>query len=290
MPKKDLMTIRVTIMSIGGRGANVMERIAAMSLPGVRLVGVGARGKTFDRLVLREKIELSGRGITEKQFEIKAVVEQTDILFLLGNVAGEESAAQCDEVAKIARKCGALTFFVGAFPFAFEGRPKLRIAEDNVAMLNQSVDGVLTVDGGRLLAAGTNAQDALTKTDQVVASMIRNIVDLVMKFGVVNVDFSDLKTTVENAGEIFFNAVTVPRAEISTVASKLLSETALRQSARKLTRALYVIYGSADLLMEEISLIGQKIVECTSDDARIIFGVVAEGEREDGVKVVLIGA
>ena len=60
MPKKDLMTIRVTIMSVGGRGANVMERIAAGSLPGVRLVAVGARGKTFDRLRLEEKIELTG--------------------------------------------------------------------------------------------------------------------------------------------------------------------------------------------------------------------------------------
>ncbi|MEI6511231.1 MAG: hypothetical protein WCO25_04280 [Candidatus Uhrbacteria bacterium] len=69
-----------------------------------------------------------------------------------------------------------------------------------------------------------------------------------------------------------------------------MSDTCLRQSARKLSRALYVVYGSEDLLMEEINLIGQKIAECTGEDARIIFGVVAEGEREDGVRVVLVGA
>ena len=81
-----------------------------------------------------------------------------------------------------------------------------------------------------------------------------------------------------------------------------MSDTCLRQSARKLSRALYVVYGSEDLLMEEISLIGQKIGECTGEDARIIFGVVVtavgrdpasggtEGERENGVRVVLVGA
>lgn len=304
MPKTENLPIRITIMSVGGRGANVMERIAQLKLPGVRLVGVGAKGKIFDRLFLEEKIELQssvmkhGQEISEdsarqkildRQDAISPVIQNTDILFLLGNVAGEESAIHCDEVAKMARKHKILTFFVGAMPFNFEGKPKLQLAEKNIAMLKNNIDGVLTIDSDKLLVSNANAQDTLTKTDQMVALMIENIVDLVMKFGIVNVDFSDLKSTVEKAGEVFFNSITVPRTEIDTIGKHLFSQTCLRQSVRQLEKALYVIYGGADLLMEEISSIGKQIAEFTSEDARIIFGVVGEDKQSD-IKVVLIGA
>lgn len=305
MPKNEGLPIRITIMSVGGRGANVMERLTGLKIPNVRLVGVGAKGKTFDRLLLKEKIELQSttfkqgqevsedsirQKIVDRQSEISSIVEKTDILFLLGNVAGEESVIQCDEVAKLARKFNVLSFFVGAMPFVFEGKPKLKLAAKNIAMLRNQIDGVLTIDSDKLLSSNANAQDTLTKTDQMVASMIENIVDLVMKFGIVNVDFSDLKSTVEKAGEVFFNTISVPRTDIDTIGKRLFSETCLNQTVRQLQKALYVVYGGTDLLMEEISSIGQRIAEHTSEDARIIFGVVGEGRKNDDIKVVLIGA
>lgn len=305
MPNKDNSPIRITIMSVGGRGANVMERIAQLKLPGVRLVGVGAKGKTFDRLFLEEKIELKtsvvkhGQDVSEEscrqkivdqQDAIESVIRETDILFLLGNFAGEESAIQCHEIGKMARKYHILSFFVGAMPFSFEGKPKLVLAKKNLEMLKDQIDGVLTIDSDKLLASDANAQDTLTKTDQTVALMIENIVDLVMKFGIVNVDYSDLKTTVEKAGEVYFNSISTSRSDIDSIGKRLFSETCLNQSVRQLQKALYVIYGGKDLLMEEISLIGQKIAEHTSEDARIIFGVVGEDGAHNEIKVVLIGA
>lgn len=305
MPSKEKSEIKITIMSVGGRGANVMERLVRMKLPGVRLVGVGAKGKTFDRLYLEDKIELQKsvvkqgeepsedsirQKVTDQQDAINNVMQETDILFLLGNVSGEESPIQCHEIGKMAQKYHVLSFFVGAMPFSFEGKPKLVLAKKNIELLKDQIDGVLTIDSDKLLASNANAQDTLTKTDQTVALMIENIVDLVMKFGIVNVDYSDLKTTVENAGEVFFNSISVQRSDIDSIGKRLFSETCLNQSVRQLQKVLYVIYGGKDLLMEEISSVGQKIAEYASEDARIIFGVVGEDGANNEIKVVLIGA
>lgn len=301
MSKKSDTPINIAIMAVGGRGANVMERLVQTSPPDVKLVAIGARGKTFDRLVLKDKIELSGsdsaitedgirQKISDHQAEIQAIFEKTNILFLLGNSTGTESAVLCDEIVKHARAKGVLSFFIGATPFAFEGRVKQKLAEQNLAMLNNSVDGVLTIDSEKFFAANTSAQDALTKVDQTVVSMIEAIIDLVKKCGVVNVDFADLQSTVEKAGAVFFNTISVPRADISTIGKRLFSETCLQQSVKQLQKALYVIYGGADILMEEVSAIGKMITDVVGDDARIIFGVTDEGERRDELKVVFIGA
>lgn len=296
MPKKSETPINITIMSVGGRGANVMERLTHIALPSIRLVAVGSKGKIFDALTLKEKIELSEskedarEKIVEHQTEIQGILEKTDILFLLGNSSGAESAILCDEIAKQARAQNVLSFFIGATPFGFEGKVKQNLSEKNLAMLNASVDGVLTIESEKFFASNTTVQDSLTKVDQTIVGMIGAIVDLVKECGLVNVDFADLKSTVENAGAVFFNSISVPRADIETIGKRLFSETCLRQSVRQLQKALYVIYGGADLLMEEVSAIGKMIADAAGDDARIIFGVTDEKRRSDDVRVVLIGA
>lgn len=300
MKKQSDQILNITIMSVGGRGANVMERLSKLKLPSVRLVAVGAKGKTFDRLILNEKIELQlassadensvRQKIQDRASEIRGVVEKTDILFLIGNLAGEESAIQCSEISRMAKKSNILTFFCGATPFVFEGKQKIKLANQNRAMLEQEIDGVLVIDADKLLASDTNAQDALTKTDQMVALVIENIVDLIMKFGVVNVDFADLKSTIENAGAVFFNSVSVSRTNLEALDKQLFVDTPLSYSINELSKALYVVYGGADLLMDEINSIGQKIVARTNEDARVIFGVVNDEKATNVIRVVLIGA
>ena len=304
MPKNTKLPINITIMSVGGRGGNVLERLGDLDSKGIKRVAVGTSGKVFNRLVVVDKIELPndkrlqsssfdevtvGELIDTKRAEINSVLQNTDVLFLLGNVSSQTSAAECCKLASMAQDKGTLVFFLGTLPFAFEGVSKQSFALKNKELLEEHIDGVLIVDSNKLLNNELSASDALTKTDQIIAEMVQELTDVVLKFGVINVDFADIKTTIAKAGELFFNTVVGDPSEPQSIVDRLFSKTILMDRVNRLGRALYVIYADKNVSMEEISALGTIIQNKVDQTARIIFGLVNEENMENKMKVVLIG-
>ena len=298
-------TINIKIISVGSRGCNVLERLNNLSEQAVKLCAVSVAGKVFNRLKIKDKIELPcdfnleqnqdiektvKQIVLEKQKEIGRLIDKTDIVFLISNLADKISVIQAKEIARLFKKNEVLTFFIGIAPFPFEGRIKQKTAQEMKTVLENEVDAFLAVDNEKIIKQKISAISAFTQTDKTVADLVAAILDIVVKNGVINIDFSDLKTIVKNSGEVFFNSVIGSKNEITAITNNLFSQTNLTNHPDHLEKILYVIYAGKDLLMDEVSQIGEKIHKKLNKQEKIIFGIVNDDEMKDKLKIVAIGS
>jgi cell division protein FtsZ len=296
--------LNIKIIAVGNRGCNVLERLSDLKNQGINLTAISFAGKVFNRLKLKDKIELKYHSdlykglklensaheiILEVENSISKQINNTDAVFLLGNLANKTVCYQAREVAKLAKKNNTLVFFVSSTPFLFEGAPRQETANEMRKVLESEVDALLIVDNEKIVSQNITALEALTQVDKVVADLINTIIDLVTKYGIVNVDFADLKTTIQDAGEVYFNHIYTDKNDLEKLAEELFSKTNLVTTSDNLNKVLYVIYAGKDILMEEVNALGNKIRERLSDSARIIFGVVGDDEMKGKMKVVVIG-
>ncbi|HBU06937.1 MAG TPA: hypothetical protein DEB09_02545 [Candidatus Magasanikbacteria bacterium] len=303
MPKTKL-PLNIKVIALGNRGCNVLERLTALDNQGIKRVAISIAGKVFNRIKLKDKIELVNnssleRGINPENTAREAILEakesilkqinNTDAIFLLGNLTNETICYEAREVAKLAKQTGSLVFFISSTPFPFEGSAKQKIANDMKVILEEEVDALLIVDNEKIFTQIISAEEALTQVDKVVADLINTIIDLVAKYGMINVDFADLKSTIQNAGEVYFNNISTDKKDLDTFADELFSKNNLTASSDNLNKVLYVIYAGKDILMDEVNTIASKIQAKLSDSARIIFGVVNDENMNGKLKVVMIG-
>ena len=296
--------INIEIISVGNRGCNVLERLNNLSEQGVKLCAVSAAGKVFNRLKIKDKVELPynfnleknqdierevEQIIIEKQKEIMKLAKKTDAVFLVSDLADKISIIQTKEIARLFKKNEVLTFFIGITPFPFEGKIKQKTAQEMKAVLEKEVNAFLAIDNEKIAKQRISAIDAFTQTDKTVADLVAAMLDIVVKNGVINIDFSDLKTIVKNSGEVFFNSAAGSKNEITAITNNLFSQTNLTNRPDCLEKILYVIYAGEDLLMDEVSQIGEKIHKKLNKQEKIIFGIVNDNKMKDKLKIVAIG-
>ncbi|MCK5466275.1 hypothetical protein KAI56_02125 [Candidatus Parcubacteria bacterium] len=125
---------------------------------------------------------------------------------------------------------------------------------------------------------------------RIIADAIVVILDIIIKCGVINVDFADLKTIVKNSGETFFNNSTGSKKEISAIVNNLFSKTNLTSKQDYLKKVLYIIYAGKDLLMDEVKQVGEKIHKKSGGQGKIIFGIVSDDQLKGKLKIVVIGS
>lgn len=258
----------------------------------------------FNHLKIKDKIEIAynsnlvrgtnqentaRESIIEVKEDILKQIDNADAIFLLGNLTNETICYQATEIAKLVKQKGALVFFISSTPFPFEGKNKQKIADEMKTILEKEIDALLIVDNKKILTQVMSAQEALTQVDKVTVDLINTVIDLVAKYGVINVDFADLKSTIQNAGEVYFNNISTDKKDFNTLTEELFSKTNLTATSENLNKVLYVIYAGKDILMEEVNIIGEKIREKLSSSARIIFGVVNDENMDGKLKVVMIG-
>ena len=297
--------INIKVISIGNRGCNVLERLNKLTEKGVELGAVSVAGKVFNRLRIENKIELpysfdleqnknieemAKSIVNEKQKEISKLVNKTDIVFLVSNLANKVSTIQTKEIARLFKKTGALVFFVGSTAFHFEGKAKQKIVEETRDILKKEVDALLVIDNEKVAKQKISAIDAFTQIDKIIADAIVVILDIVIECGVINIDFADLKTIVKNSGETFFNDSTGSKKEISTIINNLFSKTNLVSQQDYLKKVLYIIYAGKDLLMDEVKQVGEKIHKKSGGQEKIIFGIVNDDKMKGKLKIVMIGS
>ncbi len=291
-----ILSLNIVLMSIGGRGATILNRLKELDVKNVRRISVGEKKSLTYANNVTEKIELSeyiesninlsnNNTLEHLQIALKGV----QVVFLIGNVQNIKNVQQTAKIAKIARENGALVLYASATPFAFEGSVKLSATEQGKEILKDQVDGFLVIDSNKVLAQGGVAKEALTQVDAVIGSMVNMITELVLKFGTINVDFADLKTTIQNSGGLLFNSIQGNPDNIEHIVNNIFSQSFLDTNVQNIKKALYVIYAGPQLLIEEVQIIGEKIKARLDDQARIIFGVVEDKKMRNDLKIVFIG-
>ena len=300
---------RMKVVGVGGGGGNAVNRMIDEDLEGVEFISVNTdaqalkQSKSQLKLQIGKKLtrglgagarpEIGRQAIEESREEVRRFLEGADLVFVTAGMGGGTGTGAAPMIAEMAREMGALTIGVVTRPFLFEGKKRMRQAEQGLNELKRTADTVIVVPNERLLSVvgkGTSFRDALKKADEVLLHATRGISDLIHVTGEVNVDFADVRTVMASRGPALMGtgygqgenrAVDAAQEAIS---SPLLDNVSIGGAQGVLIN----ITGGMDLTIDEVTTIASIIQEAAGDDAEIIFGAVHDPALEGEVRVTVI--
>ncbi len=300
---------RMKVVGVGGAGGNAVNRMVDEELEGVEFISMntdaqalkGSRaqvtmqlGKKLTRgLGAGARPEIGRQAVHESQDEVRKALEGADLVFITAGMGGGTGTGAAPIVAEVARGMGALTIGIVTRPFAFEGKKRLRQAEQGLAELRRTVDTVIVVPNDRLLAVvpkGTTFKDALKRADEVLLHATQGISDLIRVSGEVNVDFADVRTIMACRGPALMGSGfgegdnRAQEAAQEAISSPLLDNVSIAGAKGVLIN----ITGGMDLAIDEVTQISTIIQEEAGDEAEIIFGAVHDPELEGKIRVTVI--
>jgi cell division protein FtsZ len=300
---------RMKVVGVGGGGGNAVNRMIADRLASVEFISVNTDaqallhnkadvkvqiGKRLTRgLGAGARPEIGRQAIEENRDDVLRVLEGADLVFVTCGMGGGTGTGAAPIIAQLARDVGSLTVGIITRPFLFEGRKRMRQAEIGISEMRKHVDTMIVVPNERLLAVvGKNVpfQEALKKADEVLLHATQGIATLVSVTGLVNVDFADVRTVMQNGGSALMGTG-VGRGEDraleaaqQAISSPLLDDVSIAGS----TGVLVNITGGEDLTLGEVNQISEIVHDAAGDDAEIIFGAVHDPAMAGEVRVTVI--
>ena len=300
---------RMKVVGVGGGGGNAVNRMIDEQLEGVDFISVNtdAQALKTSQAQLRVQIgkeltrglgagarpEIGRQAIEENREEVARSIEGSDLVFITAGMGGGTGTGAAPVIAEIAREQGALTIGIVTKPFLFEGKKRMRQAEQGLAELKRAADTVIVVPNERLLSVvgkGTSFREALKKADEVLLHATQGISDLIHVTGEVNVDFADVRTVMMNRGPALMGTGhgkgenRAMEAAQEAISSPLLDNVSIEGAAGVLIN----ITGGMDLTIDEVTTIASIIQEAAGDEAEIIFGAVHDPSLEGEVRVTVI--
>ncbi|MDQ3522314.1 MAG: cell division protein FtsZ, partial [Gemmatimonadota bacterium] len=214
-----MQNARMKVVGVGGGGGNAVNRMIDEDLEGVEFISVNTDAQALKlskasiRIQIGQKLTRGlgagarpeiGRGaLEENQEDIRKTLEGADLVFITAGMGGGTGTGAAPLIGEMARSMGALTIAIVTRPFMFEGKKRMRQAEQGLTELKHAVDTMIVVPNERLLSVvgkGTSFKDALKKADEVLLHATQGISDLIRVTGEVNVDFADVRTIMSNRG------------------------------------------------------------------------------------------
>lgn len=297
------------VIGVGGAGGNAVNRMIDEDLEGVEFISANTDAQALSRSKAPHVIQLGKRltqglgagarpgigrqAIAEDADEVREVLEGADLVFITAGMGGGTGTGAAPVIGEMARELGALAIAVVTRPFAFEGKKRLRQAEQGLAELKRTVDTMIVVPNDHLLSVvgkGTSFKDALKRADEVLLQATQGISDLIRVSGEVNVDFADVRTIMASCGAALMGTG-VGRGEnraVSAARDAVTSPLLDNISIRGAQGVLINITGGSDLTIDEVTGISTMIQEEVGEDAEIIFGTVQDSSMEGEVRVTLI--
>jgi cell division protein FtsZ len=300
---------RMKVVGVGGAGGNAVNRMIQERLVGVEFISINTDvqalssseahrkiqiGRTLTRgLGSGSKPDVGREAVVENRDEVAEALQGADMVFVTCGMGGGTGTGAGPVVAEIARECGALTVGIVSKPFAFEGRRRLKVAEEGIDELKQVVDTLIVVPNERLrevVEKGTTIQEAFRVADSVLLNATRGISDLITVTGLVNVDFADVKTIMTEMGQALMGTgygVGENRA-IESAQEAICSPLLEDMSITGASGVLINITGGPDLSLHEVNEVSSVIHDAAGEDANIIFGAVIDPDLKGEIRVTVI--
>ncbi len=297
------------VVGVGGAGGNAVNRMVDEDLEGVEFISANTdaqalkNSRSHHTIQLGKKLtrglgagarpEIGRQAIAESADEMRKALHGADLVFITAGMGGGTGTGAAPIIGEIARELGALTIGIVTRPFSFEGRKRMRQAEQGLAELKRAVDTLIVVPNDRLLSVvgkGTTFKHALKKADEVLLHATQGISDLIRVTGEVNVDFADVRTIMACRGAALMGSGfgegenRAVEAAQEAVSSPLLDDVSIRGALGVLIN----ITGGMDLAIDEVTQISTIIQEEAGDEAEIIFGAVHDEALEGKVRVTVI--
>jgi cell division protein FtsZ len=300
---------RIRVVGCGGSGGNAVNHMVNSKVEGVDFISINTDAQDLHRSKAPKKIHI-GRSLTrglgtgmnpelgkqaaeETREEIQEALKGSDMVFITGGMGGGTGTGAAPVVAQIARDLGALTVGVVTKPFAFEGQQRSRLAEQGIVELKKAVDALVMIPNDKLLAIvsrDTGIQNAFAMCDDILKQAVEGISDLITTPGIINVDFADVRTIMQNAGSALMGIGTASGEKRAEDAARMaISSPLLDVSIQGAKGVLFSVAGGPDLGMLEIQDAANVITNAIDPDAKVIFGAITDDTLQKGeVKVTVI--
>jgi cell division protein FtsZ len=294
-PEISEMRPKITVIGVGGGGGNAVNNMIAEELQGAEFVVANTDAQALTMSKADRLIQLGahvtqglgagslpdvGRAAAEESIdEIMDHLSGTHMCFVTGGMGGGTGTGAAPVIAHAARQAGILTVAVVTKPFTFEGKRRMQAAEEGIELLRQAADTVIVIPNQNLFRvadAKTTFADAFIMADRVLYSGVGCITDLIVKEGLINLDFADVKSVMRDMGRAMMGTGEATgddrarKAAEAAIANPLLDEASMMGAKG----VLVSISGGADMTLFEVDEAATRIREEVDDDADIIVGAL----------------
>ncbi len=299
---------QIKVIGVGGAGQNAVNRMIESGIQGVEFISVNTDAQALmlanapQRLRIGDKLtkglgsggnpEVGLRAAEESREEIETMIEGADMVFVTAGMGGGTGSGASAVIAGIAKEMGALTIGVITRPFTFEGAQRRRVAEGAIARLKENVDTLIAIPNDRLLHIldkKTGLGEAFSVADDVLRQGIQGISELITIPGLINLDFADVRSIMENGGAALMS---IGRASgenrAQEAAQKAIHSALLDVSIEGAQGILFNVKGGKDLSLFEVNEAAELIRANAHPEANIIFGAVVDDEMNDEIHMTVI--
>ncbi len=299
----------IKVIGVGGGGGNAVRHMIDRQVEGVEFICANTDSqalKDFERATLLQlgggitrglgagaNPEVGRQAALEDRDRIADVLSGADMVFITAGMGGGTGTGAAPIVADVARELGILTVAVITRPFGFEGRKRHAVAEEGIRQLKDRVDSLIIVPNEKLvsvLGKSTSLLDAFRAANDVLLGAVQGITDLIIRPGMINADFADVKTVMSEMGMAMMGAGRATgenRARIAAeaaVQSPLLEDIDL-QGARGI---LVNITAGPELSLGEFSEVGEIVEEFASDNATVVVATAIDPDIGDEIRVTVV--
>jgi len=299
---------QIKVVGVGGGGNNAVNRMITAGLKGVEFISINTDkqalflSKANTKIQIGDKItkglgaganpEIGEKAAEESREEIGQAIKGADMVFVTAGMGGGTGTGAAPIVAQIAKEMGILTVGVVTKPFTFEGRVRMQHAERGVANLKEVVDTLVTIPNDRLLQIAekkTSIVEAFMIADDVLRQGVQGISDLIAVPGLVNLDFADVKTIMQNTGLAHMGIGRASGDSRAEEAAKMAIHSPLLETSIEGARGVLLnITGGPDLGIFEVNLAAELVQKSADPDANIIFGAVIDENLKDEIIITVI--
>jgi cell division protein FtsZ len=299
---------RIEVIGVGGGGSNAVNRMIASDLQGLgyRVLNTDAQAllqsAAQKRTQLGQKLTrglgaggnpvIGQKAAEESRAELQESLQGADLIFIAAGMGGGTGTGAAPILAEVAKEVGALTVGIVTKPFSFEGRKRMRQAEEGIARLAEHVDTLIVIPNDRLRdeIAGAPLNEAFRAADDVLRMGVKGISDIITRPGLVNVDFADIRSVMSDAGTALLGiGVGSGRSRASEAAQAAMSSPLLESARIDGAKGCVInISGGKDMTLEDMTTASEVIYEVVDPEANIIVGAVVDDRLEGEIHVTVI--
>jgi cell division protein FtsZ len=306
---ENLGNAKIKVFGVGGGGGNAVKHMIDQKIEGADFISINTDKQALDnipssqKLILGENItngmgagadpEIGRLAALEDRDRLKELIKGADMVFIASGMGGGTGTGASPIVAQVAKELGALTVAIVTKPFSLEGKRKMSLAQEGINQMVEEVDSLITIPNQKLLEVlgkGCTMVDGFKAANDVLAGAVRGISDIIIKPGMINVDFADVKTVMSEKGTAMMGtgSASGPNRAIDAaeqaMGSKLLEDIDLKDAKGILLN----ITAGENLTIEEFETVGNCVQEYASEEAIIVPGTVIDEASGDTLTVTVV--
>jgi len=310
MPDGGLSPCVIRVLGVGGGGCNAVDRMLETQVGGVEYWAINTDAQALGRSkALGAKVLNIGSTVTrglgaggdpdvgrmaaeESRDDIAAMIQGTDLCFVTSGMGGGTGSGAAPVVSAIAKESGALTVAIVTKPFAFEGKRRMKQALDAIEQLKLCVDTVIVVSNNKLLEIipdDTPVTAAFQVADDILRQGVVGISEIIVRPGLINVDFADVRSVMKNAGTALMGIGTgVGKTSAEDAAIAAVSSPLLDEDVSGATGVVFNILGPRNMSLQDVNRAATVIYDNVDVNANVIFGAMVDDDLVDEVSITVL--